>query len=133
MNWTMARVSLNRKHWELKWLREALRLTQTQAAELIGCSLQTYYCMEYGRAWAEHWQGEAWKTLKAIAKESLDFNSLRTMRCRCGLSQSAAAHRLKCTQGYYQLIENERYKSPVFEQRARNLFQEIINDLEAKK
>ena len=129
----MAKVRLNRKHWELNWLRRALKLSQAQAAELIGCSLPTYIRMEGGRANAQHWQGIAWNVLKSIAQENLDFSLLRTMRCKCGLSQSAAARRLKCTQGYYQLIENKRYKSPAFEQRARDLFQEIINDLEADK
>ena len=129
----MARVTLNRKHWELNWLRRALRLTQAQAAEIIGCCISTYYQMESGRAWAEHWQNRAWNVLKSAAKESLDFNSLRTMRCKCGLPQWAVARRLKCTLSYYRGVENGHCKSPKLEQRARDLFQEIINDLEAKK
>ena len=129
----MAKVSLNKKHWELKWLREALRLTQTQAAELIGCSSSTYRCIECGQPGAERWQSEAWKTLKAIAKDNLDFNSLRTMRCKCGLFQSTIARRLKCSRSYYQAIESGCRRSPELEYKARNLLQEIINDLDADK
>ena len=123
---------VRKKDWDLKWLRQALKLTQAQVAVMIGCSTAAYYSAEIGRPWASRWAKQAWMLLRRIAIKELDFNSLRTLRCKCGLLQAEVARRLKCSKSFYQSIESGKVQRLEAESKARALFKEIINDLESE-
>ncbi|MBR0095778.1 MAG: XRE family transcriptional regulator [Synergistaceae bacterium] len=125
------RKFIRRKDWDLKWLRQALKLTQAQVAEMLGCSIVSYYNAELGRPWAAHRIKKAWMLLRGIAIRELDLDSLRTLRCKCGLLQAEVARRLKCSRSLYQKIEYGKVQRLEIEEKARALFKEIIDDLES--
>ena len=119
---------------ELKRLREALNLTQKEVARQLGVHKSYYSQLESGTRKSHKGQKAVCKLLFQHFKcAKLDFNSLRIMRLRADLTTHQAAKRLNISAGWYCKLEKGKYDMPTLESRARDLFQEIINDLEAKK
>ena len=119
---------------ELKRLRQALGLTQAQLAAHVNITEAYYSQFEYGGYYSHKMLKIIRKFLRQYLKQAaLDFNSLKVMRLRADLTQRQAAQRLGITQNFYCELEYGKYPTSRFNQRARDLFQEIINDLEAKK
>ena len=55
------------------------------------------------------------------------------MRCMCGLTRSEAAKQIGISSRYYCLIEAGRYKSPIFEDRAKALFYMTLEKKNVRK
>ena len=100
----------------------------------VGITGSYYSQLEYGGYYSHKMLKIIRQFLRQRLKQAeLDFNSLKIMRLRADLTQKQAARLLKISQSFYCDIEHGKHSTSRHVQRARDLFQEIINDLEAEK
>ena len=130
----MAKLKFYGGFCELKRLREALGLMQSQVAAQVGITTKYYSRLETGGYYSHKKLKIIRRFLQQYSKQkALDFNSLKIMRLRADLTQKQVARWLDIDQSTYSKIERGERPTPRVRHKARKLLQEIINDLEAKK
>ena len=133
MEYKTAKVNLYKGFCELKGLRQALGLTQADMAKVLNCTRSGYADIESGRNNNQEVLKQARKFLyKPYRNTKIDLSSLKIMRLRCGLTLHQAIKLLKVGYGTYKDAESGRRENLSLRLRARELFQEIINDLESE-
>ena len=120
---------MNKNFPSLKYYREALGLGQKDLRIMLGYSKSHYQAVETGERNSPKVISRAWELLNELEnKKGLDYNSLKVMRCMCGLTRSEAAKQIGISPRYYSLIETGKYKSSIFEDRAKALFYMTLED-----
>ena len=133
MEYKTAKVNLYKGFCELKGLRQALGLTQADMAKVLNCTQDKYANIESGRSDNQEVLKQARKFLyKLYRNTKIDLSSLKIMRLRCGLTLHQVIKLLKVGYGTYKDVESGRRENLSLKLRARELFQEIINDLESE-
>ena len=129
----ITKIKLYKGFSELKGLRQALGLTQADIAKVLNCTQDKYANIESGRSDNQEVLKQARKFLyKLYRNTKIDLSSLKIMRLRCGLTLHQAIKLLKVGHGTYADVESGRRENLSLRLRARELFQEIINDLESE-
>ncbi len=133
MGYKPAKVKLYKGFSEIKGLRQALGLTQADMAKILDCERSSYSHAEAGTRNYSRIYKKARDFLYGLYRRTrFDLNSLRVMRLRLGLTLKQAGELIGVTCGVYNYIERVGQSDKHLEQRARELFQTMINDLEAE-
>ncbi len=123
-------MGVNKNFPNLKYYREALGLTQQEIACMLNCYHNHYSFSETGRFRAPKFISRVTALLESIENKrgGLNYNSLKVMRCMCGLSIAKTSELLSCSYATYRNNEIGKCRNIQLINKARDLFQNILEN-----